>query len=283
LEAARAAPEPVEDLKHKAGLPSVIGVPRIHVVKKGETLLDVARDYNLGFNEICDLYPYIDPWIPPEGMELVIPTQWVLPDGAADGIVINAAEMRLFMTGPKREIRTFPVALGVPEWPTPLGRYRIGNKVREPVWQIPPSLRSKYGNRTVPPGPDNPLGDYWLGLEGTHYGLHGTDFVWSIGRLVTRGCIRLYPEDIRALYHMVSTGAQVSVIYEPVKIGRLEGRVYAEVHSDVYGYLDDFEQYGFERLSRSGVAHQVDIEAFQEALKRRDGMPVDVTAGRLPG
>jgi L,D-transpeptidase ErfK/SrfK len=100
---------------------------------------------------------------------------------------------------------------------------------------------------------------------------------------VTRGCIRLYPEDIRALYHMVSTGAQVSVIYEPVKIGRLEGRVYAEVHSDVYGYLDDFEQYGFERLSRSGVAHQVDIEAFQEALKRRDGMPVDVTAGRLPG
>ncbi len=280
MEGVKTAADLSEELgRQKRGASTVIGLPRKHVVKKGETLLDVARKYGLGFNEIQDLYSSIDPWIPPVGMEILIPTQWVLPDRSLEGIVINAAEMRLFMTGPRGETRTFPVALGVAEWPTPLGIYRIGNKVRKPVWQVPPSLREKYGNRAFPPGPENPLGEYWLGLKGTHYGLHGTDFVWSIGRLVTRGCIRLYPEDIRVLFDLVAPGTPVSVVYEPVKVGRLEGRVYVEVHRDIYGYVDDFEEYGFKRLSRSGGAHEVDLEAFRNALKRRDGIPADVTAG----
>jgi L,D-transpeptidase ErfK/SrfK len=271
----------VSGLGENAGvLNTVIGTPVKHIVKKGETLLDIARRHGLGFNEIQDLYPSIDPWIPPEGMELIIPSQWVLPSHPLDGIVINTAELRLFMTDKTCGIRTFPVGAGDEERPSPLGSFRIGARIKDPAWRVPPSLRKKYGQRVIPPGPDNPLGQYWLGLGGTRYGIHGTDFPWSVGRTVTRGCIRLYPEDISVLFDLTAPGTPVHIVYEPVKIGRLDGRIYAEVHRDIYGLVHDLESLGFMSLRAKGLEGLVDLEVFRRALIRRDGMPADITPGR---
>lgn len=261
---------------------TVIGVPRKHIIKNGETLLDVARLYNLGFNEIQDLYPCLDPWIPPEGMELTLPTQWVLPARPLNGVVINAAELRLYMVERSGRVRTFPIGTGDRDWPTPIGRFRIGAKNRNPSWQVPPSLRAKYGRRTFPPGPGNPLGEYWIGLANTHYGIHGTDVPWSVGRLVTRGCIRLYPEDIRELFDLVSPGTVVEIVYEPVKIGQRGDRIYAEIHQDVYERLEDLEAYGLERLNDERPEGEVDLEAFRDALKKRNGLPVDISVRPSP-
>ncbi|MFW6054446.1 MAG: L,D-transpeptidase family protein, partial [Thermodesulfobacteriota bacterium] len=135
------------------------------MVKEGETLLDIARLYDLGFNEMQDLYPELDPWIPPEGTELTIPSRWVIPGERRKGIVVNVAELRLyFFRGKEKAVRTFPIGIGRRDWPSPLGTFRVGEKRANPRWYIPRSLQEKYGLKTMPPGPDNPLGNYWIGL-----------------------------------------------------------------------------------------------------------------------
>lgn len=255
----------------------LLGSLQHHIIQKKETLLDIARQYNLGFNEIQDLYPDLDPWIPPEGTELIIPSQRILPQVKEKGIVINLAEMRMYYFPDGGEsVRTYPVGLGDKEWTTPLGRFRIGEKRIHPAWYIPPSLQYKYPAKVIPPGPDNPLGQYWMGLEGTDYGIHGTDIPWSVGRLVTHGCIRMYPEDISQLFKLVKPGTEVRIIYEPVKIGRVCGRVYVEVHRDIYGRLEDLTAYGYERLREKGLLECVDQDKFRQALELRDGLPRDV-------
>ena len=237
----------------------VVGAPRRHVVGKGETLLD--------------------PWIPPEGMELIIPSQWILPEIKMDGIVINLAELRLFYFMKKQDrVKTFPIGIGVREANTPVGTFRTGEKTVKPTRFIPAALWEKYGVKTIPPGPENPLGDYWIGLGNSRYGIHGTDIPWSVGRLVTRGCIRLYPEDMEHLFKMVKPGTPVKIIYEPVKIGFLSGRTYVAVHKDIYGRIRDMVNYGYRRLEETGLADRVDLYRFLQALTRQDGMPQDITS-----
>jgi L,D-transpeptidase ErfK/SrfK len=274
------ADAPIRRIYYHPKAKTVVGTSRLHVIKRGETLLDVARRHDLGFNEMEDLYPHVDPWIPPEGMELVIPSRWVLPASMAAGMVINVAEMRLyhFTTLKKHPIvSTFPIGVGGREWPTPIGDFKVVEKSTRPTWFIPPALRGKYRVKSIPPGPGNPLGDYWIGLGNSGYGIHGTDIPWSVGRLVTLGCIRLYPEDIKHLFNLVKVGTPVKIVYEPVKFGLVSGKVYVEVHRDVYGLIDDFAEYGYQRLQKKGLLRSVDFKTIQQALVRQDGLPLEVT------
>ncbi len=256
----------------------MVGFPGEHIVKKRETLLDVARDHDLGFNEMRDLYPGLDPWILQEKMVLTVPTQWILPARDFRGIVVNVAELRLYFYfndgGPR--VMTFPVGIGDLDCPTPVGRFRVQEKRAHPTWFIPPSLKEKYKVETIPPGPDNPLGQYWIGI-GKEYGIHGTDMPWSVGRLVTRGCIRLYPEDMEQLFNYVNIGVPVKIIYEPVKLALVGERCYAEVHKDVYGRIEDMVGDGFRLLMAENFAHKVDIQLFYKALVCQNGLPVDIT------
>jgi len=262
------------------GIKTVIGAPERYLIKNKDTFLDIARHYRLGFNEMEALHPDLDPWIPPAGVWLVLPTHWVLPGSLDKGIIINSAELRLYYfmkAGVDHVVKTFPVGIGDTDWPTPLGEFKVGEKRKDPAWYVPPSLREKYRVDVIPPGPENPLGKYWIRLGNSSYGMHGTDIPWSVGRLVTHGCIRLYPEDIKHLFREVQPGTPVKIIYEPVKLGVLAGRVYAEVHGDIYRMIDDFVEYGYRRLQEEGVAEKVDMEKFREVLKRKNGMPVDVS------
>jgi L,D-transpeptidase ErfK/SrfK len=259
---------------------TIVGRSQHHVVKKGETLLDIARDYGLGFNEMEELYPHVDPWIPPEGTELVIPSRWVLPETRAAGIVINVPEMRLYRFATIKEhpvVSTFPIGVGGAEWRTPTGNFKVIEKSVRPTWFVPPVLREKYRVKSIPPGPDNPLGDYWIGLGNTGYGIHGTNNPWSVGRPVTLGCIRLYPEDIQYFFNMVGIGTSVKIVYEPVKVGLISGRVYVEVHRDVYGLIDDSAEHGHQRLQKTGLLPRVDYKKFLRALALQDGLPIEIT------
>jgi L,D-transpeptidase ErfK/SrfK len=258
---------------------NLIGFPQKYIVKDKDTLLDIARNFNLGFSEMQLMYKEIDPWIPPKGLELVIPTQWVLPEGIWQGIVINIPEMRLYLFYQKKStVRTYPIGIGVEENTTPIGKFYIKEKVTNPTWHIPVSLRAKYEGKTmIPPGPDNPLGSHWLGLSINGYGIHGTNIPWAVGRLVTHGCIRLYPEDIIRLYPIVSVGTPVHIIYEPVKIGFQEGRIFVEVHEDIYNRIPDLRRFTLQKLERKKIQHLVDGEKLEEAINRRSGFPEEVT------
>jgi L,D-transpeptidase ErfK/SrfK len=206
---------------------TVIGAFQDYVTTKEDTLLDVARNFDLGYNEMVLDYPKIDPWITPAGEKLSIPTEWVLPPVHNKGIVINVPELRLYLFFDDiHMVKTYPIGIGILDSPTPLGKFTIIEKTKNPTWNIPAELQEEYGRKSMPPGPDNPLGAYRLRLSNFDVGIHGTNIPWGVGRLVSHGCIRLYPEDIEELFNIVKVGTPVEIIYEPIKIGFKEGHVF---------------------------------------------------------
>jgi len=260
----------------------MIGTARHHRIGPKETLLDIARHYNLGYNEIVDMYPEYDPWLPPVGRVLILPTTRLLPDADRKGIVINIPEMRLYYFSGKEKnahVVSHPIGIGDVDFQTEPGRYIVGSKAIDPTWYIPPSLRSKYSVTSIPPGPDNPLGKYWLGLKGTNYGIHGSDIPWSIGRKVTHGCIRMYPEDIADFYPLVQPGTPVRIVYEPVKIAQIGEEVYIEVHSDIYAKIPDLADHARQMLIERDIWFEVDRQRFATAVRESRGIPVNITFG----
>ncbi|MFN3535115.1 MAG: L,D-transpeptidase family protein [Desulfatiglandales bacterium] len=253
---------------------TMVGSISYHQVKPKETFLDIARNYGLGFNELEDLYPGMDPWIPPPNTEILLPTQWLLPLVEDPEIVINVAEMRLYyFRKEKGLVETYPIGIGDIGYETPVGSYKVVQKRKNPYWYVPKSLWNETTERVVPPGPDNPLGEYWLGLSLEAYGIHGTNFPWAIGRLVTLGCIRLYPEHIKLLYEKVAVGTKVTMIYEPLKVGFSRGMIFVEVHSDRYSKKKDLKGDFFSKVRSLGLNYYVDEAELLKVIYAHDGVP----------
>lgn len=253
---------------------SVVGSFRHHSVAPKETLLDIARNFGLGFNEIQLLYPEMDPWIPDLGRRLTIPTRWILPPTKHHGLVINLPEMRLYHFFPKfGMVKTYPVGIGDVGWETPVAIGRIINRQVNPTWIVPEALREKYGIVWIPPGPNNPLGKYWIELSLNGYGVHGTNFPWGVGRLVSHGCIRLYPEHIALLFKEVCVNTPFEIIYEPVKIGIRNNSIFMEVHPDIYGRISDMYEHATQRLRDLGLWSSISVETVKEILQEQNGIP----------
>lgn len=260
---------------------SVVGAPTWCKIKPKETMLDIARRYGLGFNEVDLLYPRMDAWIPPDGKRIVMPTFWVLPPTQHEQLVINLAELRIyFFEKNAGTVQTFPIGIGDEGWESPLGIYSINEKRPNPIWYIPKSLQAKYGMASMPAGPENPLGEYVMKFL-PDYGVHGTAMPWGVGRLVSHGCIRCYPEHIRILYPQVPLGTKIEVIYEPIKFGQKGGQIYVEVHPDVYRKYPDFDQFAAEKLSKYPHSQQVDQKKYLMAVQLQSGVPTNVS--RLAG
>ena len=257
---------------------TVVGQPQTHHIVRYENLYQIAREYDLGFWELARFQRSLDHFYLPWDTDIVIPTQWILPaDPSPPGYLLNVAELRGYRFFPDRhEVWTFPIGIGVFEFKTPIGqRFRVQNKAVNPGWRIPPGLQEKYGMAYMPPGEDNPVGTRWMGLS--HYGLHGTHAPMGVGRLVSHGCIRHYPEDIEKLFDMTPVGTSVLIIYEPVKIGFLEGRTYVEVHEDIYFKIPDMLQYAMKRLQDRDLAGRIDWNRFLRAVEEKTGAPVDIS------
>jgi L,D-transpeptidase ErfK/SrfK len=221
----------------------VIGELRNATTGQHDTLLDVARANGLGYEEITNANPGVDPWLPGAGTTVVLPKMRLLPRAPREGIVINLPEHRLYWFPPARAgehpvVWTFPVSIGKMDWNTPLGVTRIVNKIRNPTWTPPPSVREEHARRgdilpaVVPAGPDNPLGLFAmrLGIPGGNYLIHGTNRPAGVGMQVTHGCMRLYPEDIERLFEMVPVNTPVTIVNQPYKWGWHDGELLIEVH-----------------------------------------------------
>ena len=248
-----------------------------HIVTPKETFFDIVRNFGLGYNELSLLYPKMDPWMPGSGKNLIIPTQWILPSTNLFGVVINLPELRLYHFIPQIEmVTTYPVGIGDVGWETPLAVGRVIHRQVDPTWLVPKSLRAKYGVTSIPPGPNNPLGKYWLGLSLNGYGIHGTNSPWGIGKRVSHGCIRLYPEHITLLFENVDVNTPVEIIYEPVKIGFQDQNIFIEVHPDIYNRIPDMQAKAFRRLNELDVFSRVSVSLVKDALEKQSGLPVRV-------
>ena len=209
---------------------TVIGAVRIIKTRYEDTLLDIARQNGLGFEEITRANPDVDLWLPGEGTEVVLPIQFVLPPGPRQGIVLNLPEFRLYYypeppPGEAPVVITYPVSIGRMDWSTPLGRTEITAKVTNPTWYPPQSIRDEHAAdgrplpQVVPAGRQNPLGRHAMSLSLPGYLIHGTNKPAGVGMRVTHGCIRMYPENIRDLFATVPLHTPVHIINEPYKVG----------------------------------------------------------------
>ena len=267
---------------------SVIGSSRFYQVQKADTFLDIARYYDLGYNEIEEANPGVDPWIPPPGQIVLLPTEWVLPEVAYQGLVVNVPEMRLYYFHPAAQgtviVNTFPVGLGRDDWRTPSGSFKVVEKTVNPRWVLPESIKTEHRLEGKPApdfiaggDPENPLGKYRLRLTLTLYGIHGTDIPWGVGMQVSHGCVRLYPEDIERLFPMVPLRTSGEFIYQPVKVGAREGRIFVEVHKDIYQQLPGPYREALRLLDKYGWRSHVDLTRVQRAVVEESGVPIDVT------
>ncbi len=206
-----------------------------------DTLLDIARRYSLGYEEIIRANPKVDMWLPGEGTDILLPGRRILPPGPREGIVVNLPEHRLYYfpkpkKGEKPVVITYPVSIGKMDWSTPLGQTQVISKQKHPAWYPPESVRKEHianGDplpKVVPAGPDNPLGDYAMRLAvgGGSYMLHGTNNPMAVGMAITHGCIRMYPEDVAALFPLVPVGTKVWLINDPVKVAYVDGELLLE-------------------------------------------------------
>jgi len=260
---------------------TVIGAIRTYSVERGESLIEIARKFELGYNEITEANPGVDPFVPGEGRPVRIPTMWILPDmEMSEQILINLSEYRLyyfFESGGARFLETFPIGIGREGHDTPMGEFRVIEKIANPPWHVPESIRLEKPELppVVPPGPDNPLGTHALRLSDQSILIHGTDKPFAIGRMASHGCIRLYPEDIPILYTLVPNGVRTIIVRQPVKVGVHGDRVYLEVHNDPYAETTLADAAAL--LIRRGLLGRTDVSKLRNAFEKKDGIPTDIT------
>ena len=271
---------------------SVIGTIRTVTARHEDTLPDLARAHGLGFQEIKLANPEVDTWLPGQGAGIVLPTWYVLPEPPHVGIVLNIPEMRLYYFPAQEpgQVLTHPIGVGRQGWATPYLNTRIIEKQTRPYWYPPASIRKEHAEQgdplppRVPPGPDNPLGDYALRLGLPEYIIHGTNKPYGIGMRVSHGCIRLYPEDIASLYQQVALHTPVRIINQPYKVGRRGNKLYLEAHpyleEDAAQFQGSLTSVVKSLIKITGEdAYEIDWKLAQSAIDQRDGIPVAI--GRL--
>jgi L,D-transpeptidase ErfK/SrfK len=274
---------------------NVIGSNFTAIAGREDTLFDVARRNGVGYEEILSANPGIDPWLPGEGTEILIPSRFILPDTPRTGIVVNLPEHRLYYYPPAKKgeppvVRTYPISVGKMDWKTPIGTTRIVSKQEKPNWYPPASVLKEHEERgdplpkVVPAGPDNPLGEYAmrLGIPGGAYLIHGTNKPAGVGMQVTHGCIRLYPEDIAELFPLVPVKTQVSLVDQTNKVGWQRGTLYVERHAPLEGTdnprdMDPAEMDALITAASAGRSVQINWDGVRRVFDQATGVPVPLS------
>ena len=260
---------------------SVVGAPTRLRLKYEDTLASVAQEHGIGYREIVDANPDVDPWLPGEGTVIELPTQYVLPAAPRDGLIINVAEYRLYyFPQDSNRVITYPVGIGRTEFPTPLIETRIVARIANPSWTPTPAARREHAEmgdilpHVVPPGPSNPLGDLAIQLAEPGYFIHGTNMPFGVGQQVSHGCIRLHNEHVNTLAEIVPNGTPVYIVNEPVKVGVRHDAVYVEGHKDLYTEPDGGLLRQIVEKKAGPRAASLDWQRVGQVLEALTGVPV---------
>lgn len=266
----------------------LIGATYHVTVRESETLLDIARAHDIGQEELLLANPGVDRWLPKPGARVLIPAQHILPAAERKGLILNLPEMRIYYFTADDEVVTYPVSVGRMDWKTPLGRARIIRKQKKPAWHPPESVKQEAvaSGETVPdvvpPGPDNPLGDYALRLNLPGYLIHGTNKPYGVGMRVTHGCVRLLPEDIEELFQLVKTNTQVQIVNQPVKVGWQDDVLHIEVHPPMEEHYEakaDLLRYALEVIYQELEERPAVLigSRVKQAIEQQSGVPVAIS------
>ncbi len=258
--------------------------------KQEETLLDIARDFDIGQNEILLANPSVDRWLPGENTKVKIPNKRLLPDTPHQGVVLNLPEYRLYFypkqnQHPTRSVITHPISIGRIDWDTPLGKTHIIAKTKNPVWIPPASIKAEHAAEgdilpdVFPAGPDNPLGLFALRLAVPGYLIHSTNKPYGVGMRVSHGCIRMYPEDIEKLFPQVKRGTPVFIVDQAIKVGWHKNQLLIEVHPELEGNEISYEEkldIALDLIEKENNNHLPALlgYALKTALQQSRGIPI---------
>ena len=290
-------PPPANAMNYPLNGEEVVGELVLTTTAHKDTIADLARTYSQGYREMRLANPKVDPWLPGDDTEVMVPSLYVLPNAPREGIIVNVPEMRIYYyPAHKRNdaayVATYPISIGRQDWSTPHGLTRIVSKVKDPVWIPPETIRREHAAegdflpKVVPAGPHNPLGAYALHLGIDGYLMHGTDKPYGIGMRVTHGCMRLYPQDIDTVYHTVPVGTPVRLVNQPYKIGIAQERLYLEVHphldEDAAKFQNEFS-YVVDLITARAGPYEVALDwpALRAAIYQPDGIPKIVGVAKL--
>jgi len=254
----------------------LIGGELSYVVRRGDSLTGIGARFGVGVGVLAADNDVSPSALLKTGQQLRVDNRHIVPNIVSDGIVINIPQRMLFYLKEGRLIRSFPVGLGRHDWPTSTVPFKIVAKEEDPIWDVPLSIQDemqregKAVKTCVPPGPDNPLGKHWLGLSIAGYGIHGTIAPMSIYQFQTHGCIRAHPDDIAGLFDEVSRGTPGILVYRRHMMANVAGRIYLEVHRDVYKREPDV-RVQFEELLRTFPRLKVNRELATSIIRKQDG------------
>jgi len=278
----------------------IVGYVQKTVVGKDDTLPDIARRFDVGYEEMLLANPGVDPWLPGAGRDVLIPTQFILPAAPHEGVVVNVAAMRIFYYPPHKKgeqqvVYTHPIGIGRVGWKTPEGTTKIIGRTKDPVWMVPKSVRDEHATdgeklpARVPAGPDNPLGQYMFRLSWPSYLIHGTNKPYGVGMRSSHGCMRLYPEDIAVFFDLIPIGTKVTVVNQPYLFGWRDGTLYLQP----YAVMDD-DSRDWSKNRKRLLAHLLNTKTRREISEQNNeinwqrvgdlahsprAMPVPVTGG----
>lgn len=285
--------EPGEPIDLRRLAPTPAGAPMVGTLQwitvfHEDTLPEIARLHGLGFDEMRQANPGVDPWLPGEGTQVLLPTRIILPR-QREGLVLNVATRRLFHFDEQGVLLdTFAIGVGREGWATPTGQATVRAKAKDPVWFVPASIRAEHAEagdplpRQVGPGPDNPLGAYAIALDMPGYLIHGTNKPYGVGMRVSHGCVRLYPEDIESLFPRVPVGTAVTIINEPISIAEFDGQLYLEAHppfEDDQTWQGHWDEVQGRLLQDPRVAsREIDWDRARTIIESAMGIPLPISA-----
>ena len=260
----------------------VIGTVQVTKSTKEDTLSDIARRFNVGYEEIVRANPKVDPWIPGEGTQIIVPSQFILPNAPREGIVINVPQMRLFYFPPAKKgepqlVYTHPIGIGRVGWATPQGTTKVMRRQKDPTWRPTPSILKEHREngeelqKVIGPGPDNPLGRFAFYLGWPSYMIHGTNKPAGVGLRSSHGCIRLYPEDIALLFSMVPVGTKVTVVNEPFVFGFQDDKLFLQA----FDVLED-DTRDWQKAQKKLVTKAIGADIQKELKKRNEEISWDL-------
>jgi len=278
---ATGAPGPVKS-------PSVVGGEFTYEVRRDETLALLGARFGLEAAALARINGLKANSLLKPAQVLQIDNRHIVPGQLDDGILVNIPQRMLYLVEGGHPVAHYPVGLGRPDWRTPTGPFNVVLKEVDPAWDVPPSIQEEMRQAgkpvitRMPPGPQNPLGRYWIGLSRQNLGVHGTIAPASIYQFQTHGCIRLHPDDAADLFPRVSIGTPGSIVYEPVLMTRTsDGAIWLEAHRDIYGKVKSLWTLVGSAAERLGVGPDVDWDLARSVARAHDGLLHDVRASEI--
>jgi len=263
----------------------IIGGDTLYVVQQGDCLVSIGGKLGVNWTLIAEQNCIDINERLKIGEQLLANTRRIVPRIVSDGIIINIPEAMLYFFK-KGNLTALPVGLGKSDkkWRTPVGKFKITDKAKDPVWRVPLSIQEEMRMNGDPvetfrePGPNNPLGRYALRTSIAEILIHATIWPTTIHQFRSHGCIRMLPEHIEKLYEQVAIGTAGQLIYEPVKVAYTqEGRVFLEVHRDIYRMVKPLNEEVKKHIEKRNLSDKVDWDKIDTIVHEKSGIAEDVT------